>query len=142
MYAKIVDGGVAAYPYTIAHLKADSPNTSFPDTMTDAMLQAHGMYSVASSSQPDHDAAIQYVEEATPTLVNGAWTQTWQVRNYELEIQQRNVRQERDKRLFETDYLALSDQTLSAEMTAYRQALRDVPAQSGFPASVTWPTKP
>lgn len=142
MYAKITDGSVATYPYTIADLKTDNPNTSFPATMTDAMLQAHGMYSVASSSQPDHDAALQYVEEATPTLVNGAWTQQWQVKNYELSIQQRNVRQERDKLLFETDYLALSDNTLSSEMAAYRQALRDVPAQSGFPASVTWPTKP
>ena len=142
MYAKIVDGAVAVYPYTIALLKADHPNTSFPEAMTDAMLQAHGMYSVASSSHPDHDAAIQSVEEATPTLVDGQWTQTWQVKNYELSIQQRNVRQERDKLLFETDYLALSDTTLSSEMAAYRQALRDVPAQAGFPASVTWPTKP
>ena len=80
--------------------------------------------------------------DGTPTLVDGKWTQTWQVRDYELATRQSNVRQERDKRLFETDYLALSDQTLSAEMTAYRQALRDVPAQAGFPASVTWPIRP
>tara|TARA_Y100000289_G_scaffold52759_1_gene54386 strand:+ start:2028 stop:2456 length:429 start_codon:yes stop_codon:yes gene_type:complete len=142
MYAKIVDGAVVTYPYTDNLLKADHPNTSFPDTMTDAMLQTYGMYSVTQSDLPDHDGLISYASETTPTLVDGAWTQTWQVHDYELEIQQRNVRQERDKLLFETDYLALSDTTLSSEMAAYRQALRDVPAQSGFPASVTWPIRP
>jgi hypothetical protein len=102
MYAKIVDGGVAAYPYTIAHLKADHPITSFPETMSDAMLQGYGMFVVASAAQPTHDPSISFVAEGTPTLVDGKWTQTWQVRDYELEIQQRNVRQEREKLLFDT----------------------------------------
>jgi len=31
---------------------------------------------------------------------------------------------------------------MSSDMTAYRQALRDLPAQAGFPFSVTWPAKP
>lgn len=52
------------------------------------------------------------------------------------------VRLERNKLLAETDYLALSDTTLSSDMAAYRQALRDITSQSGFPTSVTWPTKP
>jgi|TARA_R100000149_G_C5877403_1_gene141389 hypothetical protein len=65
-----------------------------------------------------------------------------QVKDYDLATQKVNIRCERDKRLFETDYLGLSDHTLSSDMAAYRQALRDVPAQSGFPASVNWPTKP
>jgi hypothetical protein len=52
------------------------------------------------------------------------------------------VRLERDKLLAETDYLALSDTTLSSDMAAYRQALRDITGQSGFPTDVTWPTKP
>ena len=52
-----------------------------------------------------------------------------------------NVRADRNRRLAETDYLALSDQTLSAEMTTYRQALRGVPAQTD-PDNITWPEKP
>ena len=52
------------------------------------------------------------------------------------------LREERDRLLAETDYLALSDNTMSAAMTTYRQALRDITDQAGFPASVTWPTKP
>lgn len=53
-----------------------------------------------------------------------------------------SVRLQRDLFLAETDYLALSDATLTAEMTTYRQALRDITDQAGFPESVTWPTKP
>ena len=51
------------------------------------------------------------------------------------------IRIDRNRRLSETDYLALSDQTLSDDMKTYRQELRDVPSQSD-PDDITWPTKP
>ena len=56
-----------------------------------------------------------------------------------------DVRRKRDALLKATDYLALSDNTLSAEMTTYRQALRDI--TNGVTTveqcnSITWPTKP
>jgi len=55
------------------------------------------------------------------------------------------LRAERSRLLAETDYLALSDQTLSADMNTYRQQLRDI--TNGLTTvedvnSVTWPTKP
>ena len=53
-----------------------------------------------------------------------------------------SVREDRDKRLAECDWMANSDVTMASAWTTYRQGLRDVPAQSGFPNSVTWPTKP
>ena len=52
-----------------------------------------------------------------------------------------NVRRKRNRKLAETDYLALSDQTLSDDWEKYRQDLRDVPTQSD-PDDITWPTKP
>ena len=52
------------------------------------------------------------------------------------------LREERNRRLAETDYLALSDVTLSTEMAEYRQALRDLPANTSDPANPTWPVKP
>ena len=63
------------------------------------------------------------------------------------------LRKQRNAKLAETDYLALSDVTLSADMKTYRQALRDLPAHAnGKDAAfdsdgrtlknVTWPTKP
>lgn len=52
------------------------------------------------------------------------------------------VRAERNKLLAETDWWALSDHTMTQAQEDYRQALRDITDQSGFPESVTWPTKP
>ena len=52
-----------------------------------------------------------------------------------------NVRRDRNKKLAETDYLALSDNTLATNMKTYRQELRDVPTQSD-PDDITWPSKP
>ena len=52
------------------------------------------------------------------------------------------IRNKRDQLLAETDWMALSDVTMSTEMQSYRQALRDITGQAGFPYSVTWPTKP
>lgn len=56
------------------------------------------------------------------------------------------VRGRRDELLRACDWTQLSDTALTEERAmawaAYRQALRDVPQQSGFPASVDWPDKP
>lgn len=53
------------------------------------------------------------------------------------------VRVERDRLLNETDYLVMPDYPLSEErrevVLSYRQALRDVPLQAGFPYVIEWP---
>jgi len=51
------------------------------------------------------------------------------------------VRAQRDKLLAASDQMALADRITDAWRT-YRQSLRDLPAQSGFPNSITWPTEP
>jgi len=53
-----------------------------------------------------------------------------------------SMRQRRDALLAETDWTALSDSTLTTDMAAYRQALRDVPEQAGFPYTIIWPSRP
>ena len=55
------------------------------------------------------------------------------------------MREERNRLLAETDWYAGADLTMSAEMTAYRKDLRDLPAGKTTKAHVdaaTWPTKP
>lgn len=56
------------------------------------------------------------------------------------------MRAERDMKIAETDYLAMPDYPLSdgdrVKVFAYRQALRDVPTQEGFPREVVWPSEP
>ena len=62
------------------------------------------------------------------------------------EAKAKEVRAQRDALLEETDYLLMPDYPISAEdleaVKAYRQALRDVPEQEGFPYTVVWPEKP
>ena len=63
----------------------------------------------------------------------------------EFDMAMEDLRAKRNNLLAETDYLALSDNTLSSEMTTYRQSLRDI--TNGLTTvedvnSVTWPTKP
>ena len=56
-----------------------------------------------------------------------------------------SMREDRNRRLAETDWYGVSDLTMSADMTTYRQALRDLPAGKTTKAHVdaaTWPTKP
>jgi|TARA_B100001175_G_scaffold50241_1_gene39523 hypothetical protein len=56
-----------------------------------------------------------------------------------------SLRQKRDRLLAETDYLALSDTTLSDDMKTYRQSLRDLPSGKDTVEkceNATWPTKP
>ena len=53
-----------------------------------------------------------------------------------------DLRLKRNQLLAETDYLALSDATLTDEMRTYRQALRDLPANTADPANPVWPVKP
>jgi hypothetical protein len=68
-----------------------------------------------------------------------------QLSSAEFDIAIEKLRAARDKLIAETDYLALSDQTLSDDMRTYRQSLRDI--TNGLTTveqvnSVTWPTKP
>ena len=53
-----------------------------------------------------------------------------------------SLRRQRNQLLTETDYLALADSTLTDEMRSYRQALRDLPANTVDPANPVWPVKP
>ena len=56
------------------------------------------------------------------------------------------IRMQRNNLLKQTDYLMMSDYPIESDRLAkvkiYRQALRDIPEQSGFPRTTTWPEKP
>lgn len=142
MYVKVVSGSVDTFPYTLDQLKSDNPDVSFPASIPDATLADFDVYPVTKVDPPEHDMNVVSVTMANPTLVNGSWTMAWTQSNRPEAEAALNVRVERDRLLTETDYLALSDRTMSDDMRVYRQALRDVPTQAGFPQNVTWPEKP
>ena len=97
----------------------------------------------AKASVIDNDInQITWYEDTTPISKADIEAQFPAV---ELDNAMKELRAKRDRLIAETDYLALSDQTLSAEMSTYRQALRDI--TDGVTTveqanNVTWPTKP
>jgi len=85
---------------------------------------------------------IQWLNETTPIPVADIQAQLPIV---EFDMAMEDLRAKRNKLLADTDYLALSDNTMSAEMTTYRQALRDITNGLTTVAdveAVVFPTKP
>lgn len=152
MYVKITNGSVDTWPYTIGQLRRDNSNTSFPKLIPGDFLASYGILPVTQQDTPSYTERTQKIElDATPTLVDGVWTLGWtvsdktsdEVTEYDTVTAVTN-RARRDIKLTETDFYALSDVTMSSEMTAYRQALRDLPSHSNWPdlEDSDWPTKP
>jgi len=150
MHVLVNNGNVENYPYTIGNLRRDNPNTSFPKKPSDALLEDFGMFRVAKVDRPAYDHT-KNIAEGTPVLADGVWTQVWNVTDAtaeeiaeRTEAQAENVRAERDRKLADTDWTGLSDTTMSAEMTTYRQALRDITGHANFPylEDADWPVKP
>jgi len=128
--------------YSIGQLRRDNPNTSFPKVPSDALLADWGVYPYTVQDQPTVDYLTQTLKPTTLAEVNGAWTQGWEVSNLSVEDAERNIRSHRDNLLQQTDWMALSDNTMTPEWASYRLALRDITEQAGFPHSVDWPIKP
>lgn len=82
------------------------------------------------------------VQTGEVTLVDLTAEEIAEREAYAVEIAPQSLRDQRDRLLAETDVYALSDRTLSDEMRAYRQALRDLPANTSDPQNPTWPEKP
>ena len=85
---------------------------------------------------PDGEVPFTAEEEAAQDALEAEWAAG------ENDRLAADARAERNAKLAETDWTASSDVTMSDAMRTYRQALRDVPAQEGFPSDITWPTKP
>ena len=61
---------------------------------------------------------------------------------YQIAEKWESVRNERNRKLAETDYLALADNTLTDPYKAYRNELRQIPQSQSDPFNITWPSKP
>ena len=89
------------------------------------------------------DANGSAIESSSPS----DWGTTWSEVNAkaaELRAAEplKLLRAERDRLIAATDWWALTDVPMSAEQTAYRQALRNVPASATSMDDAVWPTKP
>lgn len=78
MYIKLNNGQIEKYPYSAAQLRADNPNTSFPENIPDSLLAEWNVYPVEQTTYPQVDHT-QDVFELDPIVVDGRWTQVWGV---------------------------------------------------------------
>jgi hypothetical protein len=152
MYAKIENGTVVSYPLQEMDIKQLFPNTSFttdfssglPDGFVRVLPHGHSC-----------NTDLQNVTEGTPQFVGGEWQQSWVATDkYTAEqmAQQSadataqkflSAREERNERLAKSDWTQLSDAPVDkATWATYRQALRDITAQAGFPWTIDWPAQP
>jgi hypothetical protein len=149
MHALIENGAVKQYPYGFGQLKAANPLTSFPAQATDEMLASFGVERVFFATPPEL-TNTQVLVEGTPVISDNRWTQVWTVREMTTEevasrndAQTTSVRAERNDKLSASDWTQVADAPVDKTAWAtYRQALRDVPLQSGFPWTITWPDEP
>jgi len=75
-YVKASGQTIIEYPYGLAKLKADNPNTSFPREVSTEVLAEFGVYPVFDTEQPT-PGEFERVAEALPAFSNGAWRKQW-----------------------------------------------------------------
>jgi hypothetical protein len=133
LYLKAINDQVEQYPYSLGQLRKDNPSTSFPKQPSLAGLAEFDVYPVTEVT-PDLRDNEKLEKVWVPTLVSDEWillhvavAKTVEDLATESEVKWANLREQRNKLLVETDWNAFTDVTMSEEMTAYRQALRDLP---------------
>lgn len=116
---------------------APAPSGEYKVVVRDGVTQnANGNWVEA---YVERDMFADYVEDGV-TVTKAEQEQAYTARKNEEAATA--VRTQRDKLLAECDWMGMSDVTMSTKWATYRQALRDVPAQEGFPHSVVFPVKP
>lgn len=152
MHIRITD--TIVFPYDPAQLRIDHPNISFPADLTEELLKQYGVFKVAYEDAPAIDQRTQYIEyEQQPTLVNNSWI----IKSRVIEKDQeaiaaydnyigKAIKTKRDALLANSDWIVIkateNNMSVSSEWKAYRQALRDITAQPGFPYNIVWPVEP
>ena len=134
---KLIDG--RPVPYSEAAFRAANRHTVYGPVVSSHHLNAQGVYRVSKLPEPEAPVGQKAVIDTMPTQADqGYWFLGWTL----VALNADETRALRDNLLANTDWTANSDVVMSDEMREYRQALRDVPNQAGFPTDVTWPTKP
>ena len=139
-------------------------NTSLPRVWDANVCTELGIDPVLAAPKPEVTGYTQAIRNGATQDANGNWVTAWSVvdmfadttedgvtttkAEHETAYQARldadaakSVRTQRDAKLAETDWTGMSDVTMAAEMTTYRQALRDITLHENFPhlQNSDWP---
>lgn len=137
-YQTVQRNALPTRPVTGQYTEDDAPT---PDMVGDDIIANYWMINYT---------AVDMFADTTETDDEGVETTTTKAEHeaaYQATLDAKTAtanRKKRDELIAETDYLALSDNTLTAEMTTYRQALRDITSHANWPNlnDADWPTKP
>jgi len=77
MYIKLTNNIPEAY--SIGQLRRDNPQVSFPQNIPEPTLAEYRVYPLKPTDQPACDPATHRIQEGTPLLVGGVWTQAWNI---------------------------------------------------------------
>ena len=152
---------------TKQELIAANKNMSMPKVWGEGVYEALGIDVVFETPRPAPSAAYkQVVRNGVEQNSKDQWVQVWVEQDMFADTTDEDgvkttkakheeayqttldadaaaaVRSRRDVLLAETDWMGLSDVTMSSAWATYRQALRNVPEQDNFPHTITWPDKP
>jgi hypothetical protein len=142
MFVKITNGQVEKAPYTIGEFRKAHPNKSFPKDILTNILEADGVYVIKETMHPTVDKNTHTYSWEVQSI-NGVWTQVWSTKQQDETVAAKNVREERDRLLVKSDWTQVADSPVDlVSWGIYREALRNIPNQEGFPFNVEWPQKP
>lgn len=155
---------------TESQLRAENPNTSFPPQLTAEIIDSFGYDPVLEGPQATVIPPYQYSQRDGVFEINGQWfthyiagpvfqdytddqgvvhtaAEQYEAYCFAKDAEQgKVVREDRNRRLADCDWTQLADSPLDAEGKAawafYRENLRMVPQQDGFPWEVQWPPQP
>lgn len=146
MEIRIRDTGAVIYQ---GEFRALHPNTSFPPQLSAELLDSLGADVVFEGPQAQPTRYQTAFRDGVEQL-GGKWYTKYSVADMEQEAidaldlnQSRSVRATRNAKLAECDWTQLADSSADkAAWATYRQALRDITTQTGFPWDVQWPVAP
>ncbi len=146
MQIRIRETGAVMYE---GEFRALHPNTSFPAQLSEQLLNSMGADVVFEGPQAQ-PTRYQVAFRDGVEQINGKWYTKHSVSDIDDEAkaaldlnQSRSVRSTRNTKLAECDWTQIADAPVNTQAWAnYRQALRDIPTQTGFPWDIQWPEAP
>lgn len=139
------------FPYSIGDLRKDNSQISFPANPNNEVLAFYNVFPVVSTGV-QYDATTQVAEQngCAYDTDKQRWQTAWTVRDMteaevaqQLESKSAAIRQQRDALLVGSDWTQVLDAPVNQALwSVYRQALRDITTQAGFPWTIEWPTEP
>ena len=126
-------------------------NVLLPNDIVRAVLESSGNVCMESDTEPEFYTRWVHTPADSPDNVAPRDASVRGIAIYLTDAEYDTVlaasaRQKRDRLIATTDYLVTPDYPIESDRLAkvkiYRQALRDIPEQAGFPRTITWPEKP